>query len=169
MGKIWRFSWLRKWTSYENRTKTKRTASWGAAEWWKNCSYTIFIAKVINEFLRLFSTWTDFKIEIMHWVFTPWWRGHILECTMLYVPLHYDEVWSLQFLIRLRWRRNTEDGEIGYVSMLNGDGHTHAVVRWSGYPSDVVFVLTRRRTRASRYTNSDQSWLWRYEHIFYNY
>ena len=26
-----------------------------------NRSYMIFIAKVINEFLRLFSTWTDFR------------------------------------------------------------------------------------------------------------
>ena len=27
----------------------------------KNCSNAIFIAKVINKFLRLFSTWTDFN------------------------------------------------------------------------------------------------------------
>ena len=41
--------------------KQKGTALWSAAEWWKNCSNAIFIAKVINEFLWSFSTWTDFR------------------------------------------------------------------------------------------------------------
>ena len=63
--------------------------------------------------------------------------------------------------IRLRQRRDADD-EIGYTASLNGDRHTFALVHWTGYPSEVLFVLTRRRTRQSGYSYSDESWLWRF-------
>ena len=54
-----------------------------------------------------------------------------------------------------------EDDSIGYTARLRNDHHSFALVHWTGYPSEALFILTRRRTRASGYVYSDESWLYR--------
>ena len=65
---------------------------------------------------------------------------------------------------RYRDRRQSnpvEDDSIGHTAVLEDDHHSFALVHWTGYPSEHLFILTRRRTLASGYKYSDQSWLWK--------
>lgn len=62
---------------------------------------------------------------------------------------------------RLHKRQTSSDG-IGYTAALNGDNHNQAVVHWTGYPSEHLFIVTRDRETNDIYSHSRESWLWRW-------
>lgn len=63
---------------------------------------------------------------------------------------------SLSF--RLFRRQTDTTADIGHTQHLN-DTHYHGLVHWTGFPSQVLFILTRSRVTG----HSSESWLWRSE------
>ena len=59
---------------------------------------------------------------------------------------------------RLFRRQSGTTADIGHTQHLN-DTHYHGLVHWTGYPSEVLFILTRSRVTG----HSSESWLWRSE------
>lgn len=69
---------------------------------------------------------------------------------------------------RLFKRQSPENlDSIGYTARLRNDHHLHGLVHWTGYPSEVLFMLTRNTVAGF----VSESWLWRstdYGHTFSN-
>ena len=59
-------------------------------------------------------------------------------------------------------KRQTSSDSIGHTATLSGDNHNQAVVHWTGYPSEHLFIVTRDRESNDPYSHSRESWLWRW-------
>ena len=66
---------------------------------------------------------------------------------------------SMQYNVMCRFeKRQAEEPEvISTIATLTNDSHFHAIVHWTGYPRENIFVLTRKVVNSI----SEESWLWR--------
>ena len=72
-----------------------------------------------------------------------------------------DLCWCDFFCVicRLFKRQSPENfNSIGYTARLRNDHHLHGLVHWTGYPSEVLFMLTRNTVAGF----VSESWLWRW-------
>ena len=73
------------------------------------------------------------------------------------LPVQVMIVLAVLFSCRLQVRQSENTSRITAFALSN-DSHNQALVHWTGYPSQVVFVLTREVTTSG---HSTESWLWR--------
>lgn len=87
----------------------------------------------------------------------------LYACVSTYITLFLDGMFpTLSHRLHKRQSPSTTSG-IGTTAHLSGDNHNQAVVHWTGYPSERIFIVTRARIGFGRgkQAHSRESWLWR--------
>lgn len=123
----------------------------------KTANYSIFLKFNVNIKKKNCSFGPSIKVNYAKMICSM--QLHVNVNMVSYMYAFVIECLSLS--LRLRERRDTEDDQVGYTARLTDDHHNFALVHWTGYPSEALFILTRKRSRSSGYTLSEESWLWR--------
>ncbi len=112
------------------------------------------------------------SLQRVSWLFRGFPRAIKVTCSILVdfkanvINLYSSLIFFPTLFHRLQKRQaDLQDLDLSTAAILTNDSHFHAIVHWTGYPHENIFILTRQPSESTGL--SIETWLWRLEiHLF---